>query len=260
MRRYKKHYKEPHTKLKAALATLIALALSAKRRLILEYVSDHGPTGLMDYADTVLDSGWDANFEDASAILSQAGVDSSIETLDASGIVVTDEFTSNIEKHIHLIALSAAAGLLGLSYDPAHDIAVPTLSGWSIGQSLFGQLEDVLREADTEAWSSAQLDQAIGYISGFSARKAEQMAHDSLSFVDGASARSTASATGATMKRSESMEDDKVCPACLENQAMGWVGIHEKFTGSDTEDTPHHPNCRCSVEYEWSGKPEIAQV
>ncbi len=44
---------------------------------------------------------------------------------------------------------------------------------------------------------------------------------------------------------------DKVCKECAENEKDGWIGINDVFSGSDTMETPHHPNCRCGVEYEW---------
>lgn len=254
-KRYKKRYREPHPKLKAALATLLALALSKKRRLILTYVADNGTTGLLDYGDQILDQGWERHFHQAADILSEAATTSSIETLDEYGADYSDQLLINIEQHNERTAKAESASLLGLVYDSAKGVAVPTIVGWSIGQTLLDQLTKVVEKADSQEWSSAKLDGAIADMSGFSAKRASQMAHDSLAYVDGVAARTTATVTGATLKRSESAEDDKVCPACLENQAMGWVGINEKFSGSDTEDTPHHNNCRCSVEYEWQREP-----
>jgi hypothetical protein len=254
-KRFKKKYRAPHPKLKAALATLIALALSKKRRLILIYVADNGTTGLLDYADQVLDQGWETHFHQAADILSEAATTSAIETLDESPEDYSDQLVRNVEQHNRLRALAEAALLLGLIYDPGKNVAIPTITGWSIGQSLLDQLTKVVQTAETEHWSSAKLDQAIGEMSGFSAKRAEQMAHDSLSYIDGVAARTTAMVTGATEKRSECVRDNKTCPACLENAAMGWIGINQKFSGSDTEDTPHHPNCRCDVEYAWGRMP-----
>jgi hypothetical protein len=250
-RTYKKDYADPHEHLKAELALLLATALASKRKLILEYAAEHGTEGLLDYADSILDSGWDAHFDAAAAILAAAAVDSSIDTLDASETDYSDEFVSNLEKHHDLLAKTQAASLLGLVYDHTRDVALPTLAGWSIGQTLLDQLGKVLEQADKHEWPSEKLDTALEDMSAFSADKAAAMAHNALTFVSGASARSTASATGAHMKRSMSEGDDKVCPDCAQDEEDGWIGVNEAFSGSETEDVPHHPNCRCSVEYQW---------
>ncbi len=251
MKRYIKKYSDPHEHLKEELALLLFLALSEKRKLILAYVADHGTDGLLDYADQVLDAGWDAHFNAASAILAAAAVDSSIDTLDASDIDYTDEFVANLERHNDLLAKHQAAALLGLTYDATHEVAIPTIIGWGIGTALLDSLGRVLSQADHEEWPSEKLDTALEDMSAFSKERAEQMAHNSLTFVSGAAARSTASATGASMKRSLTAHDDKVCPNCVQNWQDGWIGINDRFSGSDTEDVPHHPNCRCGVEYQW---------
>lgn len=252
MRRYKKLYKDPHQKLHKRLAALLALALSIKRQMLLTYIADNGTSGILDYADTILDSGWDAYFPKVADLLSAAAFTSTVETLDETGQEHSDELVTNLEKHNEDIARNAAAYILGLSYDHTLDIAVPTIVGWSIGQGILEQLGKLLTLADTEAWSSVQLDQAIGDLSQLSKDRADLMARNALSMVDGQAARNVAAATGATEKRSESVGDNKVCPECLANEAQGWIGIHELFTASETEDTPHHQNCRCSVEYQWN--------
>jgi hypothetical protein len=249
---YRKPYRDPHERLKELLAALLLLALTEKRKLLLAFVADHGTTGLLDYADTVLDQGWDAHFTEAASILSAAAVDSTIETLDASGVSVTEAFIANIEKHNELIAKSEAASLLGVAYDHTRDVAIPTLEGWSIGQALVGQLETVLQKAGT----TTEVETAIAEMSAFSADKATDMAHNALTLVEGQSARNAASATGAHQKRSETVHDERVCPKCLTNERDGWIGVNDEFTGSETMDVPHHPRCRCSVEYEWLSVPE----
>jgi hypothetical protein len=231
------------------------LALAQKRKLILTYVADNGTTNLLDYADQILDAGWETHFHKAARILSEAATSSALETLDESGQEYSDQLLINIEQHNERTAKAEAAALLGLLYDATKAVAVPTLVGWSIGQTLLDQLTRVVTKAEELEWSSLALDQAIAEMSGFSAKRASQMAHDSLAYVDGVAARTAAAVTGATEKRSECINDDKTCPDCLENAAMGWIGINAKFTGSDTEDTPHHPNCRCSVEYVWGRVP-----
>jgi hypothetical protein len=250
-RQYTKKYRDPHSALKAALAALLLTALVSKRKLILAYIADYGTDGLLDYADSILDSGWDDHFTEAAAILAAAAVDSSIETLDASGTEYTDEFVANIEKHHDLLAKHQAASLLGLSYDATRDVALPTMAGWSIGAALLDSLGKVLQQADKEEWPAEKLDTAIEDMSAFSADKAEQMAHNSIVLVDGQAARSTASATGAHLKRSMTVGDDRVCDDCDDNAADGWIPINEAFSGSGTEDVPHHFGCRCSVEYQW---------
>lgn len=252
IRRYKKTYKAPHQKLQKSLAGLLALALSEKRRLLLTFIADNGTAGLLDFADSMLDSGWDQHFAKVANILSAAAATSTVETLDETGQDYSEELVTNLEKYNESIAKNAAAWLLGLSYDHALDIAIPVLAGWSIGQAILEQLGKTLILADTEAWSSVQLDQAIGDMSQLSKSRADMLAHNALSLVEGQSARNVAAATGATEKRSETVHDDKVCPECLQNEADGWIGINQLFSGSETEDTPHHPNCRCSVEYQWA--------
>ena len=61
--------------------------------------------------------------------------------------------------------------------------------------------------------------------------------------------RSTAGALGADLKRSKTVGDEKVCPDCEGDEAGGWINIDDTFSGSDTADVPHHPNCRCAVYY-----------
>jgi hypothetical protein len=250
-RRYKKVYKAPHQKLHRSLASLLALALSLKRQLLLTYVADNGTEGLLDYADTILDSGWDQYFATVANILSAAAIASTLETLDETGQDHSEELVANLERHNEAIAKNAAAYVLGLSYDHALDLAVPTIAGWSIGQTILEQLGKTLILADTEAWSSVQLDQAIGDLSQLSRKRAGLIAGNTLSLVEGQAARNVAAATGATEKRSETVHDDKVCPECIQNEEDGWIGINQLFSGSETEDTPHHPFCRCSVEYQW---------
>jgi hypothetical protein len=252
IRRYKKVYKSPHEKLHKSLSVLLALALSIKRRLLLTYVADNGTSGLLDYADTVLDSGWDQYFPRVADILSAAAHTSTIETLDETGQEHSDELVTNLEKHNQDIANNAAAYILGLSYDHTLELAVPTIAGWSIGQAILEQLGRTLILADTEAWSSVQLDQAIGDLSQLSSKRAGLMAGNALSLVEGQAARNVAAATGAVEKKSETVHDDKVCPECIQNEADGWIGVNDLFSGSETEDTPHHPFCRCSVEYSWN--------
>jgi hypothetical protein len=247
MTTYRKEYKDPHERLKAALALLLFLALTEKRKLILFYIADHGTAGLLDYADTVLDSGWDAHFEQAATILSAAAVDSTIAVLDASKATVTDEFVANLEKHNELLAKFEAARLLGLTYDPAHDVAIPSVTGWSIGQTLSDQLAAVVEKSE----STEEIETAIEDLSAFSKDRATDMAHNALALVEGQVARAAASATGANQKRSETVHDDRVCVACEKNEADGWIGVNDEFTGSETMDVPHHPRCRCTVYYQW---------
>jgi hypothetical protein len=251
MTTYRKPYKDPHARLKTALAALLLLALTEKRKLLLAFVADHGVDGLLDYADTVLDQGWDAHFVEAASILSAAAVDSTIATLDASGVSVTEAFVANLEKHNDQLAKFEAASLLGLNYDHTHDVALPTVAGWSIGQSALDQLETVVKNAE----SPEALETAIESLSAFSPERAGNMAHDSISLVDGQAARTAASATGAHQKRSETVHDERVCLKCLTNERDGWIGVNDQFTGSETMDVPHHPRCRCSVEYEWLSVP-----
>jgi hypothetical protein len=239
MTTYRKPYKDPHARLKTALAALLLLALTEKRKLLLAFVADHGVDGLLDYADTVLDQGWDAHFTEAASILSAAAVDSTIETLDASGIKYTEEFVSNLEKHNDQLAKFEAASLLGLNYDHTHDVALPTVAGWSIGQSALDQLETVVKNAE----SSDAIETAISDLSAFSQDRAQDMAHNAIVLVDGQAARTAASATGAHQKRSETVHDERVCVKCAQNERDGWIGVNDQFSGSETMDVPHHINC-----------------
>jgi hypothetical protein len=261
MTRYRKEYKEPHAALKAALAALLFLALTEKRKLLLAYVADYGTHGLLDYADTILDSGWDAHFSEAAAILAAAAVDSSVEVLDASGIKFTEAFVENLEKHNELIAKYEAASILGLAYDVAHDVAVPTIAGFTPAEPALKQLGEVIERTEQQSQElfqqqqetlvSLPIDTAIEDLSLFSGDRAAQLAHNAITFVSGRSARASASALGATLKRSETVGDAKVCKECAENERDGWININDAFSGSETEDVPHHPRCRCGVEYEW---------
>jgi hypothetical protein len=275
MTRYKKEYKEPHDALKTALAALLFLALTEKRKLILAFVSENGTDGLLDYAETILDSGWDAHFSEAAAILAAAAVDSTLEVLDASGIKFTEAFVANLERHNDLIAKYEAASLLGLAYDVAHDVAVPTVAGFSPAEPALKQLGEVIERTEQqsellqqqqETLVSLPIDTAIEDLSLFSGDRAAQLAHNAITFVSGRSARASATALGATLKRSETVGDDRVCDDCDQNERDGWININDAFSGSDTEDVPHHPNCRCGVEYEWGEnmqgglEPELEQA
>lgn len=256
-RTYTKLYADPHEKLKAELTLLLATALASKRKLILEYAADNGTEGLLDYVDTVLDSNWSQHFDRAAEILAAASVDSALDTLDASGADYSDELVANIQNHHELLAKTQAASLLGLSYDHTNDVAIPTLLGWSIGGALLDSLTKLHEQAVADEWSAEKLDSAIGEMSAFSPEKAVSMAHDSLALISGQAARSTAHATGAHEKFSETVHDERVCGACHKNESDGWIPINQKFSGSETEDTPHHPRCRCSVSYRWMEIPEL---
>jgi hypothetical protein len=256
MKVYRKYYQDPHEKLKEELTFLLATALASKRKLILEYAADNGTDGLLDYADTILDAGWSAHFDRAAEILAAAAVDSALETLDASGADYSDGLVDNIERHHELLAKSQAASLLGLQYDHTHDIAIPTIIGWSLGGALLDSLAKVHEHAVAEEWPSEKLDSAITEMSAFGADKAQDMAHNALALIGGQAARTTAGATGAYEKFSETVHDERVCPKCLKNERDGWIPINHKFSGSETEDTPHHPRCRCSVSYKWLEIPE----
>jgi hypothetical protein len=261
MKRFKKEYRDPHEKLKAALAALLFLALTEKRKLILAYVADYGTDGLLDYADTILDSGFDKYFDEAVAILSAAAVDSTLEVLDASGIKFTEAFVANLERHNELIAKYEAASILGLHYDVAHDVAVPTVAGFTPAEPALKQLAEVIEKTEQQSQEFLEqqqeslvllpIDTAIEDLSLFSGDRAAQLAHNAITFVSGRSARASATALGATLKRSETVGDAKVCKECAENERDGWININNAFSGSDTEDVPHHINCRCSCEYEW---------
>jgi len=50
-------------------------------------------------------------------------------------------------------------------------------------------------------------------------------------------------------KRSNSMKDDKVSLMCIENDAIGWIGLTEPFP-SGHQNAPFHVRCRCWIEYE----------
>lgn len=270
MTRYKKEYRDPHAQIKAELAAILALALAQKKKALLEYVAENDNTdGLLDYADTVLESGWEKHFSAVAALLAAAAVDSALEALDASGRVFSEEFIANIEKHVELTAKHEAADVLGLSYDPIRDIARPTLNGWTPAKEAVAELKDTIATVEKESAyqeflqqqqqeiielppQSARIEQAIDDMSLFSGKRAEQYALNAITYVSGASARSSAAAAGASLKRSETVGDDRVCDDCAENERDGWIAINDPFSGSETIDTPHHPNCRCSVEYEWA--------
>ena len=53
---------------------------------------------------------------------------------------------------------------------------------------------------------------------------------------------------GLICKRNEDMGDDKVCQACKDISAEGWIPVDEEFLGYSMN-PPHHPNCRCDVDY-----------
>jgi hypothetical protein len=262
LKRFKKEYRDPHAALKTALAALLFLALTEKRKLLLAYIADYGTDGLLDYAETILDSGWHVHFEKAADMLSAAADDSTLEVLDASGITFTDAFVANLEKHNELIAKHEAASILGLAYDVAHDVAVPTVAGFTPAEPALKQLAEVIEkteqqsqeflEQQQETLVSLPIEQAIEDLSLFSGKRAEQYALNAISYVSGASARSSAAACGATHKRSETVGDNRVCDDCDQNEKDGWIDINDEFSGSGTIDTPHHRNCRCSCEYEWA--------
>lgn len=244
-------HKPPHPALKAALAALIVAALSEKRRLLLSFAAENGSDGLMDYGNAVLERGLDKYFDSAAFILNEGVSDSSIETMQASGMDLSENLLRNIEQHNKQIARDEAASLFGAHYDHGHGVAVATVAGFTIGHALLAQLESLLGQAKTEGWSLNRIDQGITEMSGFSSKRAESIAHNSLAFVDGRSARNVASMTGAMEKRSETVGDDRVCDECDQNAADGWIGINERFSGSDTENVPHHHGCRCDVIYQW---------
>ena len=43
--------------------------------------------------------------------------------------------------------------------------------------------------------------------------------------------------------------DDRVCGNCLANTAEGWIPIGQLFAASETLIKPHHPRCRCRMDY-----------
>jgi hypothetical protein len=251
MKRYRKAHKDPHPSLKAALAALLATALSEKKRLLLTYVAENGKEGLLDYGNSILERGLNKYFDSVSFILNENVVDSTIETLQASGLDLTENFVRNVDQHNKQIARDEAARLLGAHYDHGHGVAVATVAGFAIGHALIAQLGDLLSQAKTDGWSLNKIEKGISTLSGFSAKRAEAIAQNSLAFVSGRSARNVAAMTGAMEKMSETVGDDRVCDECDTNAADGWIGINDRFSGSDTEDVPHHPGCRCDVVYQW---------
>jgi len=50
-------------------------------------------------------------------------------------------------------------------------------------------------------------------------------------------------------KRSNSMKDNKVSLMCVENDAIGWIGLNEPFP-SGHQNAPFHVRCRCWIEYQ----------
>jgi len=219
---------------------------------LIEFITEYGIDGLPDYGDTILLQGWDQYFEEVSRILLDATVYSSREILSESNREPSDYFLNQVAKENFQIANEESAALLGLHWDRISGLASGGLAvTWGLSQTLLDQIEKAVIQAEEEGWSKSQVEQEITNLSGFGADRAKQLSQNALSFVDGKSSRRVASMTGATEKFSETVGDDHVCAECEENEADGWIPINEQFSGSGTEDTPHHPNCRCSVSYRW---------
>jgi hypothetical protein len=53
---------------------------------------------------------------------------------------------------------------------------------------------------------------------------------------------------GLMCKRNVDMEDDKVCQACKDISNEGWIPVDDPFLDF-TMNPPHHPNCRCTVDF-----------
>lgn len=53
---------------------------------------------------------------------------------------------------------------------------------------------------------------------------------------------------GLMCKENVDMGDAKVCQACKDISAEGWIPVDQEFLGYSMN-PPHHPNCRCSLEH-----------
>jgi phage gp29-like protein len=53
---------------------------------------------------------------------------------------------------------------------------------------------------------------------------------------------------GLMCKKNVDMQDDKVCQACKDISAEGWIPVDEEFLGYSMH-PPHHPNCRCEEDH-----------
>lgn len=50
-------------------------------------------------------------------------------------------------------------------------------------------------------------------------------------------------------KESLTIGDDRVSEVCLDNARQGRIGINKAFVATDTQFSPHHPRCRCTILY-----------
>jgi hypothetical protein len=209
----------------------------------------------MVFAEKTLDSGWASYFEKTANVLSSAATKATHAMIIGSKLLIAPDLMRRAEQHAVAIAKTEAASLLGLTYDSARDKASPDVMGTTPGGPVIEALDQILETAKAEEWPVAQLSAAIEGLGGFSQGRAVAIAEDTLASVDGKAALGTAQTIGASQKRSESANDGKVCPECVQNQRQGWIGIDALFSGSMTADTPHHPRCRCSVEFKWNQEP-----
>ena len=71
----------------------------------------------------------------------------------------------------------------------------------------------------------------------------------------------TAVKNGASHKKWQTCDDDRVSDECMANEDEGTIGVEESFV-SGASIPPQHPNCRCVIEYQftpfmgsvWSGQ------
>lgn len=61
----------------------------------------------------------------------------------------------------------------------------------------------------------------------------------------------TAVNNGASHKLWATVGDNRVSDECLQNESEGIIGIQETFSSGD-ERPPSHPNCRCTLEYQFA--------
>jgi SPP1 gp7 family putative phage head morphogenesis protein len=115
-----------------------------------------------------------------------------------------------------------------------------TTSQWIVDQIATGR-QNGMSDSDIADSIRDQVPQT--YIN-----RAERIVRTETARMVGQSEHVTATKNGASHKEWVTVGDGGVCDLCEGNEAVGTIGIDQRFPSGDSLE-PAHPNCRCLVEY-----------
>ena len=115
-------------------------------------------------------------------------------------------------------------------------------------------------EAENAGEMSADRDEAMGFLlygvesryAGWQIHRAELVAVTESQSAIGRGGHALAGLVAISQtveKHNIDRGDERVCRNCMANTAQGWIPRGQLFSGSGTLTKPHHPRCRCRINY-----------